>query len=833
MSRLNQLTAILLAAFLILPPAPLGAKTRKGDKLRNDARNEELKGNFDHALELAEQAMATDPSDPSYVLEVRRVRFEAGAAHVKNGQKLRSQGKLDEALAEFQKAFGIDPSSDISEQEIRRTKEMIDRNKNGGQPTAANISPEEMKTLTPSELARKEAQQRIDSLLPVPELHALNSDPIDLRMVNQKPRVLFETVCKLAGVNVLFDPEYTQQQTINQVSVDLSRTTLDQALDQLGVVTKSFWKPLSPNTIFVTVDNPTKRREYAEQVVKVFYLSNVTGPQEMQEILTVLRTVVDVQKVFNYTAQNALIVRAEADTMALVEKLISDLDKPRGECIIDVMVMEVSSSYMRTLSAGGFGATGLSTSAVFAPRPGITTPGLQSATNSTTSTTGTTTTTGGTTTAGTTTGVTTGTTGSTSVTQVPFSALGHISSADYSLTSLPGAQFEAILNDSSTRVLQSPQIRATDNVKASIKIGEKVPTASGSFQPGVAGVGVSPLVNTQFTYLDVGVNVDILPRIHENGDVSAHLELDVSQVDNYQNLGGISEPVIGQNKATADVTMKDGVVNLIGGIIQDTNSKAITGIPGLANIPILGRLFNSENLQKNKTELVIAIIPHVVRIPYFTSSNLRGVGAGNSTQIKVSYAAQRAGTPEPAQSGSLVTTPAGSGPPATAPPMTAVPALAMPPATAPPPPVGPPTPGGPARVSFLPPNGLQAQLSQAVTISLYAENVTDLVSAAAHLQFDPRIVRITNIAAGDLPQKNGAQLQPAKNILNDTGTADVTVSRGPNSGGVSGSGNLLSITLQAVGRGTTSIEVSGVALTASTGQPIASNTPPALVVNVK
>ena len=109
--------------------------------------------------------------------------------------------------------------------------------------------------------------------------------------------------------------------------IDLSRTTLEQALDQISLVTKSFWKPLSSNTIFVTVDNPTKRREYADQVVKVFYLSNVTAPQEMQEMLTVLRTVVDVQKVFNYTAQNALVVRAEADTMALVEKLIADLDK--------------------------------------------------------------------------------------------------------------------------------------------------------------------------------------------------------------------------------------------------------------------------------------------------------------------------------------------------------------------------------------------------------------------------------------------------------------------------------------------------------------------------
>ena len=820
----QSVTAILLAWLLILPPAPLAAKTRKGDKLRNDSRAEELKGNLDHALELAEQAMATDPSDPSYVLLVRRVRFEDGLSHVKAGQKLRAAGKTDEALAEFEKAYGIDPSSDIAEQEIRRTKDMIQRIKNGGEPQGVMVTPEDRKTLTPSELAHKETQARIDSLLPVPELRALNNDLIDLKMVNQRPRVLFETVCKLAGVNVLFDPEYNQQQTLTQASVDLSRTTLEQALDQLSVVTKSYWKPLSTNAIFVTVDNPTKRRDYAEEEVKVFYLNNVTGPQEMQEILTVIRTVVDVQKVFNYTAQNALVVRAEADTMALVEKLISDLDKPRGEVVLDVMVMEVSSSYMRNLSAA-FAPTGIMTSATFAPRPGITTPGIQSSTSST-STTGTTTT--GTTTTG------TATTGTSSVTSIPLSALGHISSADYSLTSLPGAQFEAVLNDSSTRVLQAPQIRASDNVKATIKIGDKVPTATGSFQPGVAGVGVSPLVNTQFTFLDVGVNMNVQPRVHENNEVSLHMELDVSQVKDRIDLGGVSEPEISQNTMTADVRLRDGEVNLIGGIIQDTNSRAITGIPGLANIPLLGRLFNAENVEKDKTELVIALVPHIVRGPDITSSNLRGVAAGNQSTIKVSRAPLRpALAVQPQPSNNLVATPSSGGPPAPAPPITAPPPTVPLPTAVPPAPAGPAVPGGPARVSFLPPNGVDTTLNQAITVSVYAENVSDFISAAAHLQFDQNIVKITNIAAGDLPQKNGAQLQPAKNILNDSGSADLSISRGPNDGGVSGSGNLFSITLQAVGRGTTSLAMSGLALNASTGQAMASNTPPALVINVK
>jgi general secretion pathway protein D len=831
----RQLLSLVLVSLLLLPAAPLSAKTRKGDKLRDQAHAEETKGNFDRALELAEQAFSEDPGDPSYGLELRRVRFEAGAAHVKTGQKLRSAGRLEEALAEFEKAYGIDPASDIAVQEIRRTREMIHRNKTGSDAAAA-LSPEERKILTPSELAKREVQDRTDSLLPVPELRPLINDPIDLKMTN-KPRVLFETIGKLAGINVLFDPEYNAQQTIQQAQVDLNRTTLEEALDQIAVVTKSFWKPLSKNAIFVTVDNPTKRREYAEQVVKVFYLSNVTSPQEMQELLTVLRTVVDVQKVFNFTAQNALVVRAEADTMALVEKLISDLDKPRGEVILDIVVMEVSSTYMRSLTAA-FAPNGINTSAVFAPRPGITTPVTTTPGTASTGSTGTTGTTGTTTTPA----------AGTPITQIPLNALGRISSADYSLTSLPGAQFEAVLNNSGTRVLQSPQIRAADKAKASIKIGDKIPTATGSFQNGIGGVGagISPLVNTQFTFIDVGVNVEITPFIHDNNEVSLHLDLDVSQVKDRIDLGGVSEPEISQNKALADLRLKDGEVNLIGGIIQRTDSRATTGIPGLGSIPILGRLFSGESVQRDRTELVIAIIPHIVRGPDINPGNLKPVAAGNATQIKVGYG-QRKAPPVPQQSSAAtpeappatappVTAPSATAPPATAPAAATVPAgNAQPPATAPaadssaPRLPGPVLPGF-ARLSFLPGSSVDTQLSQSVTVTVYAENVKDMVNAAAKLQFDPKILRVTNIVAGDLPQRGGGSVQPVQNILNDSGQAEVSLSRDT---AVSGSGGLFSIVLQAVGRGNTTLSLSGVTMRGANGQPVPSNTPPALAVNVK
>jgi general secretion pathway protein D len=832
MSAFSRLTAIILVLLLAMPSVPLWAGNHRGDKLLNDARQEEAKGNLDHALQLASQALEQDPSDPGYQLEVRRVRFEAGDMHVHNGQKLRNDGKLAEALAEFEKAYGTDPASDIAMQELRRTREMIRRNSNAADnPGAASL--EEEKTLTPSELARKRAQERTDSLLPIPELKPLNPEPFDLRMSNQPPRVLFETIAGVAKINVLFDPEYNQQQTIRTQSIELSQTTLEQALDQLAVITKSFWKPLSANTIFVTVDNPTKRREYSEQVVKVFYLSNVTAPQEMQELLTVLRTVVDVQKVFSFTTQNAMVVRAEADTMALVEKLISDLDKPRPEVIIDVMVMQVNTTHMRNITAA-FASTGLTTSAIFAPRPGITTPGIQSATTGTS----TTTTTGTTATTTTPTGSTTGTPTSTNI---PLNALSHISSADFSLTNLPGAALEAVLNDASTRVLQSPQIRAVNNEKASLKIGEKVPTASGSFQPGVAGVGVSPLVNTQFQYLDVGVNMEITPQVHENHEVSLHIDLDISQVDNYQNLGGIAQPEIGQNKETANVRLREGEVNLIGGIIQRTDTKTKTGIPGLASIPLLGHLFSGEDIQNNRNELVIALIPHIVRGPDVTESNLRAVASGPLAQVKVGYAPRKA---EAAAVPATITTGL-AGPPATAPlgipattaPPAPVPVTAILPATGPPataPPNAVPGAGGSARISFTP-SVAETQLNSTVTVTLAGDSISNLAAAAAELRFDPRILRINNIVAGDLAQRGlpaGAAIEPSKNILNDSGQANISINRG-GAGAVSGAGGLFTVVFQAVGRGNTTVALSAVTLTGANGQALGASTPPPLVGNVK
>ena len=196
-----------------------------------------------------------------------------------------------------------------------------------------------------------------------------------------------------------------------------------------------------------------------------------------------------------------------------------------------------------------------------------------------------------------------------------------------------------MLTDNKTKVLNKPTVRASDGMKVKLKIGQRIPYATGSFQPGVGTVGVSPLVSTQFNYADVGVNLEITPQVHSNSEVTLHVDVEVSSVAQYVSIGGISQPVIGQNKSTADLRLQEGEVNILGGLSSLQDSKTVNGIPGLVDIPVLGNvLFGSQHTDKESGELLIALIPHIVRTPDYTAENLRGIYAGNDNTVKLYYA---------------------------------------------------------------------------------------------------------------------------------------------------------------------------------------------------
>jgi general secretion pathway protein D len=618
-------------------------------------------------------------------------------------------------------------------------------------------------------------------------------------VVNQSPRVAFETVARLAGINILWDPDMNPP--LNQarnVTVDLTNSTLEEALDYLGMLTKFFWQPLSSNTIFVTNDTVNKRRDFEQQVLKVFYLSNINSQQELQEVINAVRTLTEINRIMPFNSQNAIIVRGEADRVAMAEKIISDLDKPRSEVVIDILVLNASNTFSRQITTA-LASTGLNVPVTFAPQSGITTT--------------TTTPTGGTATT---------TTGNSGV--IPLSQLGHLSSADYSIA-LPGALLQAALSDATTKVLQSPEVRSVEGQKASLKIGDREPTATGSFQPGIGGVGINPLVNTQFTYIDVGVNVDITPRVHDNGDVSMHVELDISDVSGQVNLGGINQPIISQKKVIHDIRLKEGEINLLGGLIQQQEDKTVTGIPGLSSIPLIRRLFSGESVDHSRTELMIALIPHVVRRPGITAEDLRGIGVGNATTIKLNFG-PRASEEQAAPPSAQAAPPTAAGPSPAAPPATAPPIVAP---VAPPNRNVPPPPPGPAATVQFQPGQVETSVNGTFTASLALQGVNGATAVPLQIQFDPKLLRLNDVGVGDLMAQGGQQPVVARNIQNDAGTAAIQISRPQGAAPVSGDGVLLNLTFQAIGRGAANVTVSNLGITNAQGQVAPGGGPPLLV----
>jgi general secretion pathway protein D len=421
----------------------------------------------------------------------------------------------------------------------------------------------------------------------------------------------------------------------------------------------------------------------------VFYIQNVGTQAEFQDFFNAVRTGANMTRgLIQLPSQNALIARGTPDQIAVVEKIIHDLDHPKPEVLIDVLVLEVNKQYARTLSAALAGATGgLKVPIIFNPRNSLNIPGTTGTTTSTTtsttglttgtltglttsdtttSTTGTTTSTTGTTTTGTTS--TTGTTTNTSSGFIGLNSLNHLSSADWA-TTLPGALIQALMQDSTTHVLQRPQLRATDGGKASLKIGSKIPYVSGSLNSAVATAGAIPYATTQFQQVDVGTNLDMEPRVNGPDDITLHVKIEISEVTTTENIGGVDQPVIGQNVNEANIRIKDGEMSVLGGLTNRNDTSSVAGIPGVTNMPVLGYLFGSKTKLKNDQEILIAITPHIIRAPDLSALGEPAIETGTESDIRVlrSVPSNASITVTPAP-GTVITEPQQQGQPQPLPP---------------------------------------------------------------------------------------------------------------------------------------------------------------------
>ena len=535
----------------------------------SDGVRAEKNNDYDAAFEAYKQAHESKPLDPKFMAAYLRMRFTASAQHIHAGEALRDQKKLQEALAEFRLAAAIDASNFAAGQEIRRTADAI-------QKQAMEIdNPVRAKEVTSLEKAAQSADGPVS-------LELGSNSPISLHLSTTTDAV-YKTIGKLAGFNVLVDPEYKAP----KINFELQDVTVRDALSMLAMQTKTFWRPISANTIMVSSDNGGKRKELEQNVMRTFYLRNAATPAELQQAASTLKGILDINRIQVTPEQRSLTLRATPDQMVLAQKLLDDIDKPKSEVVIDVTVMEVSRSKTRTLG------TNPPTSATVTLAPG----GASSSS------------------------------GSSSGSSLTLNSFTGLTAGDFQV-SIPGASFSALASDSNTKVIQRPEIRAIDSEKSSLKIGDRVPIATGSFQSGLGGS-----VNTQFQYLDVGVNIDITPYVHSEHEVTLKMSLEISSVTGVQNIGGFSQPTIGQRRIEHEARLADGEVNLIGGILDDTESKSISGYPWLMKIPILKYLFGQEANQRQQNEIVFAITPHIVRFNEITDDNLRMVDIGTTNNV--------------------------------------------------------------------------------------------------------------------------------------------------------------------------------------------------------
>lgn len=789
----------MLLLALVLPVLADSAAT-----FYSKGQDAESRQDWEAAYTFYQKAWQLKPKNTAYRSALARTRFQAGAQSVHAGQLLRDQGKLAEALGMFERAAAIDPGSPIAQQEIRRTRVMIDAARSSAAGEGA-IQPQSF-------------QKRLEGSSGVVELKAVGDVPISLKVADDS-KIVYESIGAIAGINVLFDPDYTSR----RIRIELNGVTLGEALQMVALESKTFWRTVTPNTIFVAADTPAKRKELEQNLVKTFYLANLSQPTELQDVVNTLRTILEVSRLTQVPSQGAIVVRGTPDQIALAEKLIDDLDKARPEVIVDVVVMSVSREKMRNL-----GIT-LPQSASIALQPNV---------NTTTTTT-------------TTNGTTTPTTTTPTNNAITLNNFATLNSTDFQVTISP-ATANFLYNDNDSKLVQNPQIRALDGQKASLKIGQRVPVATGSFGAGVGGVGVTnSLVNTQFQYLDVGVNIDITPRIHAGREVTLKLALEISEVDSTTNIGGISQPVIGQRKIEHEIRLRDGESNLLGGLMEDTDTKSWSGWPWLSQIPILKYLFGSDSTDRLKSELVFVLTPHIVRGQELSRLNVQpvDVGTGNQIQLRRPFGdnttpkpASEAGQPTPGSSnsgpanGAPANSPTGAAPgaqvrPPGVPGTMAPGAANVPRAGAVPGALNTATAGQNVVLNFVPAT-VETTKGSTFMLDVSVNGAQNLFSAPVQIQYDPTRLQVVNVSNGDFLGRDQQAVALAQRDDPATGTIQLTANRPPKSGGVSGQGTVFTLTFLAKENGTARVAIGRAGLKDAANVDISASGSQA-VVNIK
>jgi general secretion pathway protein D len=407
-----------------------------------------------------------------------------------------------------------------------------------------------------------------------PVLNPRSSEPISLSF--PKPVLIFniyKALGKAFGINIQFDSKVRGQ----DIAIELEQVTAQEALEILMRTAGHFYKVLNEHTILVAEDNAQNRRTYEDLVIQTFFLSNSDPKQVMQ----MLRSLVGTKNVAANEPLNAIVLRDTADKVKVAERIIATNDKSRGEVMIDVELLQINTSKLRELGAS---LSQYNITQSLDPNP------------------------------------------------VRVSDLEFINQGNWTL-SIPSFIYDFVKNSSEAQLLASPQVRISDGEKATFHIGDRVPIPVTTFNTGqTVGGNIVPI--TSFQYQEVGIRLDIEPRIHHNKEITLDLKVEVSDISGtVQGSGGQQQPIIGTRNIESKIRLKDGETNFLAGLYQNNESSAEQGLPGLSDIPVIGRLFSRKSTDVKRTDLVLTLTPHIVRTADITEEDLMPIWVGTEANI--------------------------------------------------------------------------------------------------------------------------------------------------------------------------------------------------------
>ena len=520
------------------------------------AHNAEGQQNYDLAVAEYTKLLRENPNNKDARQGLERAKLRASQDHFSAARRFAATGKLEEALVEYRLAAELNPGNADIEHEMQETRTQL---------RAKVAIREDGKTRLESLI-----EQSLAAPMPGADLPPDAKLPDSVVLRDMSARDVYAVIGKFTNLSVMFDPTFRDQ----PVSIDLRGQSLEEALNGLSLTTRNFWRVTAPRTITVVPDTAAKRREYEEEIVRTFYLSNA----DLKETVDMLRIVVDARRISTITATNAITIKDTPERVTAAGKIIMATDKARAEVIIDVELLEVNRTHLQEygLQIASPGSPGINGAA------DINRAGLS------------------------------------------LKDLSNLTSADVLLTGLPSLYYRLLKNDSATRILANPQLRTSEGIPAQARFGERVPVPVTTFAPIAAG-GVQTQPITSFNYEPIGVNIDITPRMHHDDAVTLALKIDLSSISG-KGFGDL--PTFGSRQINTVIRLKDGETNMLAGLIRDEERTSLAGIPGLSDLPVIGRLFAYNHKETQETDIILTLTPRIIRVLNLSAEDLQAFRMG-------------------------------------------------------------------------------------------------------------------------------------------------------------------------------------------------------------